>query len=399
MKEWKFIWVVLLVLACNNTAWSQSKVQLLTTSLQNFYEKDSLPGMSVVLVDAHKIIYQQHFGYANMENNTKYSAHSIQNIGSVSKTFIAVALMKAIELGYFNLDTDINTILPFKLSNPNAPNGIITIRHLSNHSSGIIDNPEIFPNVYHFDTVLAPYDTAAYHVLQNLGYKQQIKDSALGSFMYNYLSPNGKYYHPENYGKDAPGLSSSYSNIASALAAYLIEIKSGMPYSDFVTKYILKPIGMNRSAWKLNKADLKNYARPYYKRNAPFPYYHFITYPEGGLRTNTFELGKYVMAIIRGYNGDESLLKRASYAAMFMPQFSAQAPPKGISLVKRNKGIFWNLYTNGTIGHDGDDPGVSSFLFFNPKTGLGGIFLCNKYLEDKTAIINLLVEYTNKTLK
>jgi hypothetical protein len=62
--------------------------------------------------------------------------------------------------------------------------------------------------------------------------------------------------------------------------------------------------------------------------------------------------------------------------------------------VNRNKGIFWNLYTNGTIGHDGDDPGVSTFLFFNPATGMGGVFLCNKYLEDKSELINLLVKFT-----
>lgn len=396
MKDWKFICTCLLLLTCTNMIWGQTKAEKLTASLQDFYEKDSLPGMSVVLVDAHKIIYQHHFGYANMESNTKYSAHSIQNIGSVSKTFIAVALMKAIELGYFNLDTDINTILPFKITNPNATNGIITIRQLSNHTSGIIDNPAVFPNVYHFDTELAPYDRAAYKILQDMGYRQEVNDSALVPFMYNYLSPKGKYYHPENFGKDAPGLASSYSNIASALAAYLIEIKAGIPYADFVSKYILKPLKMDRSAWKLNKATLKDYARPYYKRNAAFPFYHFITYPEGGLRTNTFELSKYVMAMIRGYNGDEFLLKNTAYKVMFTPQFSLQLPPKGISLAKRNKGIFWNLYNNGTIGHDGDDPGVSSFLFFNPKTGKGGIFLCNKYLEDKTEIINLLVEYTEE---
>ncbi len=214
MKYWKFIGMALLLVAYTNVVCAQSKAQKLTSSLQAFYQKDSLPGMSVILVDAHKIIYQHNFGYANMESNTKYSARSIQNIGSVSKTFIAVALMKAVEMGYFNLETDINSILPFKITNPNVPNSIITIRQLSNHTSGIIDNPEVFPNVYHFDTGLAPYDSAAYKILQDLGYRQQVNDSALGAFMYHYLSPKGKYYHTENFGKDAPGLVSSYSNIA-----------------------------------------------------------------------------------------------------------------------------------------------------------------------------------------
>ena len=49
---------------------------------------------------------------------------------------------------------------------------------------------------------------------------------------------------------------------------------------------------------------------------------------------------------------------------------------------------------NGTICHDGDDPGVSSFLFFNPKTRLGGVFLSNKYVADKKSIIDLLMHVT-----
>jgi hypothetical protein len=54
------------------------------------------------------------------------------------------------------------------------------------------------------------------------------------------------------------------------------------------------------------------------------------------------------------------------------------------------------LYTNGTIGHDGDDPGVGTYLFFNPATGKGGLFLCNKYLPNKQAIVDVLVKEAAK---
>lgn len=378
------------------TGFSQSKEEILTKSLKAVFEKDSLPGISIVLVNTKKVIYEQNFGYANVEAKTRYNSHSIQNIGSVSKTFIAVALMKAIELGYFNLDIDINTILPFKVVNPNHPEGVITIRQLSNHSSGIVDNPAILPNIYHFDTAVAPYDSAAYKILQDLGYKQKISRASLASFMQDYLAQSGKYYAKENFGMGAPGTSSSYSNIASALVAYLIELKSGLSFDNFTHRYILKPLKMNHSGWVFDPHHLKNYARPYYNQTAVFPYYDFITYPEGGLRTNTTDLSKYIIAMLGAYRGDQTLLNQSSVELMFTPQFSKTNPPKGISLLNRNKGIFWNLYTNGTIGHDGDDPGVSSFLFFNPETGLGGVFLCNKYLADKTAIINLLVQYAKE---
>jgi len=89
-------------------------------------------------------------------------------------------------------------------------------------------------------------------------------------------------------------------------------------------------------------------------------------------------------------------LKAESFQTMFTPQFSTQHPTARINLEKRNKGIFWNLYTNGTIGHDGDDPGVSSYLLFNPSTGKGGIFVSNKYVEDKTLIFNMISEAISK---
>ncbi|MFD2285790.1 serine hydrolase [Pedobacter petrophilus] len=394
MGKWKLLMIVGLTIFSNiQPVFCQSHIDSLTNALKQVFETDSLPGMSVVLVDAKKVIYEHHFGYADVEKGVKYTSKSIQNIGSVSKTITAVALMKAIELGYFNLETDINTILPFKVVNLNYPTGKITIRQLSNHTSGIIDNEAVFFNTYHFETNMARYDTAAYEAIQHLGFEQKIEDSTLKDFMREYLSAGGKYYNIKNFGNHAPGASSSYSNIASALAAYLIEVKSGMTYAEFTSKYILKPLQMKNSDWFLNPHKLAEYARPYYNQHAVLPYYHFITYPDGGLRTNTADLAKYLMAMINGYNGDQKLLNQSSYQIMFTPQFSIENPPKGISLANRNKGIFWNLYNNGTIGHDGDDPGVSSFLLFNPKTGLGGIFLCNKYLADKTQVVKLLTQF------
>lgn len=345
----------------------QSRFDTLTRALQEVYQKDSLPGMSVVLVNRKEIIYEHSFGYADLKRKIKYSSKSIQNIGSVSKTFAAIALMKAVELGYFKLDTDINTILPFRVINPNSPTSLITVRQLANHTSGILDNPSIFYNTYQFDTSLVAYDQVAYNKLKRLGFNQKVNDCSLARFMYDYLSEQGQYYAKQNFGPDAAGTSSSYSNIGSALAAYLVEVKSGISYADFTTRYIFHPLHMHQSSWFVDAKKLKNYARPYDDTYLGLPFYHLITYPDGGLRTSTSDLGKYLIALLKGYQGDEQLLTSPSYATMFTPQFSKESAPKGIRLTTRNKGIFWNLYVNGSIGHDGDDPGVSSFLFLTQK--------------------------------
>jgi D-alanyl-D-alanine carboxypeptidase len=374
---------------------AQTKFEKLSNDLNQLVLKDSIPGLYVELVNANGVIYKKGFGYADVESKKAYTEHTIQNIGSVSKTFIAVALMKAIELNYFTLRTNINDILPFKVINPNHPDDQITIQELANHTSGIIDNPSIYPNTFKFYPNLRGYSKTALDALHSYGYNETVTDTSLAEFYRNYLDVKGKYYSTNNFGKDKVGGTSSYSNIASALIAYLIEIRSGVSYAQFTQRYILTPLKMKESGWFITKVDLKKHAKLYYEHNSYFPLYSFLTYPDGALKTSADNLGKYLTAIIKGYNGDASLLNSASYKAMFQPQFSVSSPPKDISLVKRNKGVLWNIYTNGTIGHDGDDPGISTFLFFNTKTGLGGLFLCNKYLTTKQPIIDLLVNATN----
>ena len=378
---------------------SQHKFDSLTNQLHQVFLKDSLPGLSVVLVSSKGIIYEKSFGFADVKSAVPFTSGTVQNIGSVSKTFIAVALMKAIELNYFTLETDINEILPFKVINPNDPDGKITIRELANHTSGIVDNPETYPNSYQFYPALARYDQAAFDALQGLGYQGKVTDQSMKDFFSNYLSKNGKYYSSNNFGAGKPGSTSKYSNIASALAAYLIEIKSGISYAEFTGKYILRPLKMTQSGWRLTSKGLPNYAKPYCNLELSFPFYSLITYPEGGLRTSVNDLSKYLVEMIKGYKGSSKILNPGSFQTMFTPQFSPGNLPKDFSLATRNKGIFWNLYNNGTIGHDGDDPGVSSYLFFNTKTGLGGIFICNKYLPDKHSIVELLQSATNSPIQ
>ena len=394
MKIKKIIpYATLISLICVSMAKAQTKPDSLTNKLQQAFTQDSLPGMYVIMTDAHHITYEHGFGYADIANNIPYSAATIQNIGSVSKTVIAVALMKAIELKYFALETDINDILPFKVVNPNDPNGKITIRQLTDHTSGIVDNPEIYHYSYRFYPKLRAYDSTSLIVLNKMGFGDKLKDTSLTQFFYNYLSPQGQYYSKANFGDGEAGGTSSYSNIGSALVAYLIEIKSHLSYADFTRKYILKPLRMDHSGWHIADINLKDHAKLYLDQKSWFPLYDLVTYPDGGLKTSAADLSRYLMAISRH---DKKLLTEASYQAMFTPQFSNEHPPKNISLTYRNKGIFWNLYTNGTIGHDGDDPGVGTYLFFNPATGKGGLFLCNKYLPNKQAIVDVLVKEAAK---
>jgi len=333
----------------------------IVTSITAQIPKTPFPGYAVALVNADSIITQQSYGYANIEAQIPYTINTTQAIGSVSKTVIGIALMKAVELGFVNLDEDINDLLPFKVHNPHCTNEIITLRQLATHTSSIRDRKL----VYYFK---------AYQ-------KGDTCNIALADFLRDYFTPKRKFYSHRNFNSYKPGEAYEYSNIAAALAAYIIEYNSKMSYSLFTTQYIFKPLKMNSTFWNYSKNTDSLRATPYNKHNKSIKPYSLITYPDGGLKTNMNDLSRYLQELIRAYNGNSTLLKPTSWQQIFTPQFKSDSLPLNMDQNEENQGLFLAYRHNHLIGHTGSDPGVCTFMFFDYQRGIGKIFMANKDLD------------------
>lgn len=101
--------------------------------------------------------------------------------------------------------------------------------------------------------------------------------------------------------------------------------------------------------------------------------------------------------MINSLNNHSQLLSKKSADTMFSPAFASDNMPKYFNAAKRTKGVFWNLYKDGFIGHDGDDPGVSTNIIFNKDYGI--IFMTNIYMEDTRDFLNALKEYAGTIVK
>ena len=86
----------------------------LTIELEQIYSQGHINGFSVAIVNQDGILFQKGFGYSDRKGEKNYTENTVQNIASISKTFIGVALLKAQELGKLNLDDPINKYVPFK---------------------------------------------------------------------------------------------------------------------------------------------------------------------------------------------------------------------------------------------------------------------------------------------
>lgn len=387
-KPAKVLCFLIAFLSATTTAFSQQAFRdSLDQALTLAFNKTKLPGFTAVVVNTHGIIYQKSMGFADAQHHLPYTTSTIENIGSVSKTFVGVALMKAIDLGYFSLETNINDILPFKVINPYHPDAPITIRQLTNHTSGIIDNDSIYHRSYKF-RITENSNKDAIGAMAERGYSGGLADTTLETFLQSYLATNGALYSNKNFYNSLPGARSSYSNIATALAAYLIELKAKMPFAAFSQKYILHPLHMTHSSWFLEDVNMQQHATPYAATDLPLPFYSLTTYPDGGLITSAEDLSKYVTAMISSRNKHAQIITQRAADIMFTPAFAPDHLPDNFNASKRTKGVFWNLYTDGFIGHDGDDPGVSTNILFNGNCGI--IFMTNIYLDDRGDFLNPL---------
>ena len=409
----RFILYLLLIssLSCQTrkSSFEQSSASdTLTNNLEEIYHKGNLHGFSITFVNENQTLYQRAFGYADVEAQRDYTLKTRQPIASISKTLVGISLLKAQELGKLNLDDPINRYLPTAITNPFYPQVDITIRHLANHTSTIIDTDL--------------YDHSSY-VLKN----NEHLTSSTPVKVYDYFSePKSKitisefikkmmYTDDEACCRDIflnakPGITYKYSNGATTLAAVILELATDMSFIDFTTRYILDPLEMTSSSWNRDDTNTKLY----HNADTVYADYYGLGYPAGGLVTNAEDLAKYLRELIKGYSGNGSILSKTSYTELFNQAFVLSYANEKFEenenifmKIKYDKAIFMGIAPNGYIGHTGADPGTVTFMFFNAKTNLGFVFITNRLiwwqfedaLNNLWAIIDIMDTYASEKNK
>ncbi|MGM1057462.1 MAG: serine hydrolase domain-containing protein [Bacteroidota bacterium] len=328
------------------------------TIFKSYSQDTSFVGYATALIEQDSIITIDYVGFSDKENSVKYNNSTIQPIASVSKTFIGISLMIAQEKGLLDLDEDIRKYLDFEFKNPNLKKeNKITLRHLATHTSGIIDNEKLYESSY------------SYGLEPNM---------ELGTYLKEYLTKEGSKYSKKNFNKSKAGIKYEYSNIASALAAYIIEKVSGKPFDLFTSEYILQPLGMNNTGWFYKDIVKRNHAILYDEKDKAMQPYSCAVYPDGSLKTTINDLSIYLVELMKGYNKKSKLLSEDSWTEFFSKQFTDELLIKNISKQEPNTGIFMAYFKSGNIGHTGSDLGVSAFMSFNPITNSARIFMANE---------------------
>src|SRR6266567_5472359 len=182
----------------------------LTEVVERTMREHPVPGVAVGLIaDGEETVHG--FGVTNVDHPLPVDGDTLFQIGSITKTVTATALMRLVEGGTVSLDVPVRTYLPELRLRDEGVAAAVTLRHLLTHMGGWFGD--------HFADTGVGDDALARYVAQLADLQQ--------------LTPLGSVW--------------SYSNSGFALAGRVLEVVTGKTAEDALTELVLAPLGMTRS--------------------------------------------------------------------------------------------------------------------------------------------------------
>jgi CubicO group peptidase (beta-lactamase class C family) len=308
--------------------------------------RGDVAGAVVVVVKDGQVVTQRGFGYSDVAARKPVEpATTLFRPGSVSKLFTWTAVMQMVEQGKIDLDADVNQYLDFKI--PPRDGKPITMRNIMTHTPGfeerfrslIVDKWEVRP---------------------------------VGEMLKRWV-PKRIY---------APGSTPAYSNYATALAGYVVERVSGVPFDDYVQRNIFDRLAMAHSTVRqpLPSSLLPFMSKGYHLASGePKPYEMVTLAPAGSGAASGLDMAKFMIAHL---NQGGPLMKPET--ARLMHNYRQEIIPG----LNRHALGFWEQKINGrtTIGHGGDTGWFHSYLWLFPNEKVGMFMSINSAGKDGVSL-------------
>jgi CubicO group peptidase (beta-lactamase class C family) len=325
-----------------------------------------IPGTSIAIVRDDEIVHTRGFGIADPSGRLM-TPQTPMLIGSVTKSFTALAIMQLVEAGRVDLDTSVQTYLPWfqVMPPPGMPNtdkagapdlqasSQITIRHLLNQTSGLTRAAG--------EKMLADGDTS---------------DAA--------LERQVRALRTEHLSTPA-GIRFEYSNANYIILGMIVQVESGQPYEAYIQEHIFTPLEMENSF--TSQADARQHGLsagyrqwfgfPVVANDLPYPR---EMVPAGYLISSAEDLGHYLIAQLnQGRYGSASILSPEGIETLHAP--AVAAAPQGYH--RQPSGSYamgwYSMEMNDThvLVHDGDTPTFHADVILIPSGKWGIVLLVN----------------------
>ena len=341
-------------------------VEALKAEIQQILDEYRIPGASVALVDRGRTIWAGGVGKADVAANVDVMADHLFRIALISKSFTALAVLRAVEDGLLDLTTPVRNLAPEVFTNRWQGTHPVTVAMLMEHTAGFDD--------LHFRErwVDGPGMTLA----EALAYRPHSRVS-----------------------RWPPGTHASYSSSGPAIAAYVVETTTGQPFEDYVREEVFDPLAMESSTFRYPQ-DAALMAKGYETDGtSEVSYRHYMFRPSGSVNTSSREMARYLrMMINRGTLDGLRLLTPETISRMETPATTLAARAGltyGRGLGNSTTIIDGHLFH----GHSGGFPGFASRSWYSSDLGIGIFVSLNKRSQGIDDIEKLLVEHLTQGLE
>jgi CubicO group peptidase (beta-lactamase class C family) len=242
----------------------------LKDSLEKIIQEEHITGLMLGIATRDSILFSGGFGYADISTKRNIDEHTLFRMGSVTKMFVSLGIMKLVSEGKLKLNDKLAEIAPeVPFENKWERTNPVCIVHLLEHTSGFDD------------------------IKLNRMYSLEIKENTdLEMMLVHKNSMKCRW---------RPGERQSYSNPNYAILGYIIHKLSGRSYDQYLTETILNPLGMKHSNFNL-RSKLEMDVKEYIYRDGQtiqVPSVTLLSGPQGALWSNAEDMTKFIQLFLR----------------------------------------------------------------------------------------------------
>lgn len=306
-------------------------------------EENDLPSVAVAVARDGRIIWEEGFGWADLDRRIPATERTMYSLASISKPMTATALMRLVEQGRVELDRPANDYLgEGKIHSRAWDPADATVRRVLSHTAGLPLHWEFF--------------------YEGEDHPRRTTDEGIARF--------GVVVTP-------PGELFQYSNLGYGIIERIIERVSGRDYGEFMDAEVFDPLNMNRSIVTTGAGLGDSVAVRYDSKNRPIPHYDFDHRGGSAVYSSASDLVRFGMYHL-GHRGREQkrILSDSTLQAM-----QRLATP-GTGPREQGYGLGWLVLEDDNgyrrVSHTGGMPGVSTLLNLYPEEDLAVVVLTNR---------------------
>lgn len=361
-----------IVTACSSQNITEKKeaaqsIDELQSQLEILLEETHAPGMSVAIVHRDGPEWIAGIGKADLSNDRPATDETLFRIGSVSKGFISLSILKLVDEGKLSLDDPVKKIAPeVWFDNKWEESDPVRIVHLLENTTGWEDM-----------------------------HLRELANNPLTMTTAEALD----YDHSSRISRWPPGTRMSYCNSGPAVAAYIVEKISGKHFEEYVGQNFFKPIGMQTATYFQPDAQLTT--NLYHQDGkTSHEYWHLIYRPIGAINASAKDMANYVLFYLnRGKMHDIQVINSTALNRMELPT-STWAAKEGLQV-----GYGLSNYCaihDGFVyqGHDGAVPGGLTVMAYMINEGVGYFYSINaNNYEAREKIGDVIRAYITRKLQ